>query len=243
MDHPSILLNSSNSVLPTEMSKLNDKVLEANEKKEVTKKGALNKSVDFLPPIVTLENKNKEPKSPKNSHSPGPYQVSTEIAKKDADEKERIFLLGKISAWFESPHLRPKIPQNVHRPNEKTTLSDLRMMHASINSSFLFSQKRQFVDMIYTAASMGSEKIFVDIVKDTTKTGLSTNCLIPGRDIMFGSELDEIAAELPDSYIPSAKLRLAMKMFSVIMEYDVRKKPVISKESEESESSSSNEKQ
>lgn len=189
------------------------------------------KTTTFAPPIVKNEELNKLKKSADKERK----EVIQEI-KKDKDETERTYLFGKLCDYFQSPTLSQKIPDNIKKPTDKTTLAELRMAHAAIQSAFTFAQKKQFVDKMFTLVCYASEKGAVQLLKDNSKVGLADNFLLPAKPVMFDADLEELAADLPNDYIPSAKFRIAMNLIMMAMSYDVRMKPVdISNSDEKSE--------
>lgn len=198
------------------------KITEATTVSALKRSGEKNKNTTFAPPIVK---NNDEYKKMKTSAEKERKEVIQEI-KKDKDEQERDYLFVKITNYFQSPTLSQKIPANVKQPTDKTSLADLRLTYAAIQSAITFTQKKAFVDKVFETVCHATEKGMVTLMKDNTKIGLANNFLLPVKPIMFDADLEELAAELPNDYIPSAKFRIAMNLVMMAMSYDVTKKPV-----------------
>lgn len=200
-----------------ELTRMSEKVGEPE------KKGGLKRSGDksFLPPLNVV--KIQDDKSRKED---GKAQKEfTEGVKKEAEEAERLFLFAKINDYFSAPGLRAKIPPHLKPPTTHASLQEMRQTWAAIKGACTFEQKKMFVDRLFLAACMGIEKGFVDFGKDESKRGLCQNYLFPAKSAMFDSDLEELAAELPNDYIPGPKLRIAMTLFQAVMSYDVKAQP------------------
>jgi len=202
-----------------ELTKLSEKVGEPSEKR-----GGLKRSGDkgFLPKELNVV-KIQDDKGRRDDVKAQKEFVG-EI-KKEAEEQEKIFLFAKICDYFRAPRLRAKIPVHLKEPTAHTSLSELRQIWAVIKSACTFEQKKQFVDRIFLMSCMTIEKGFVEFGKDETKRGLCQNYLMPAKAVMFDDDLEELAAELPNDYVPGPKLRIAMNLLQAVMSYDVRSVP------------------
>lgn len=201
-----------------ELTRLSEKSVEAPGK------SALKRSADkgFLPKELNVVKINEAQKK-EDSKTQKEFQDNI---KKEAEESEKAYLFGKICDYYRAPALRAKIPANLKEPTTHTSLGELRQMWAAIKSACTFDQKKMFVDRIFVMSCMAIEKGFVEFGKDKTKEGLATNYLLPAKGVLFDADLEELAAELPNDYVPGAKVRIAMNLLQAVMSYDVRTIPV-----------------
>lgn len=193
--------------------------------------------------VTNLEKKDKEEKEKKerkeprtvkliapppkeSSSSSATYKKVYEDEKKDKDEKERLALIGKINNYFRDPRLSCKLSPELKPPGEKMSLADARALFAKIQADLFFEAKQQFVDGAFFSVCMGTETLLTSYLKQPEKQGLARKCLIPLKDEYFGQELAEISAEVPNDFIPDAKLRLLCKLLFVVQNYDISKVPV-----------------
>ena len=140
---------------------------------------------------------------------------------KERDEKEREKLMSRIDSIFRTPILRAKLSAEMKPPSEKTSLADLRLLNAKINSQMNHEAKVRMVHQFYDISCNTTEQILTNYMRMEEKAGLGMFLMERKKDLLE-QELAEIAAELPDDYVPGAKTRLLITLISLIQTYDVR---------------------
>jgi hypothetical protein len=139
--------------------------------------------------------------------------------KKEADDDERALLYRKVTEYLRSPYLAPLIPKDIKAPSEKATVAELKGIYASIKGALLGEAKRSFVlNMFDNVVADGGEYFFLNFLQDSSKLGLS-NYLKSNKEL-FQPELEELAIELSDNYIPGPQARIVLKLISFVQGYN-----------------------
>jgi hypothetical protein len=152
---------------------------------------------------------------------------------KEKDERERVYLFNKIRNLLDKEVIRNQLPSDIKTPTEKASLSELRMIDGQIKSTLTAQGKKLMLAKFYDLLCDQTENIFVNFIGDKTKTNLA-EFMKPLKDTAFEQEMAELESEIPDNWIPNAKVRLGAGFLMAVLSYDVRK---ISKMSEADESS------
>lgn len=185
------------------------------------------------------EKKSKEvthipmPPLPKKTNSV-PDKVTQEALKnikKENEEDERAQMFRRVNEYLRSPYLSPLLPKDIKPPSEKSTMAELKSIHASIKGALMGEAKRAFVFNIFDRVAEGGEFFLLNVLHDSSKLGLGN--FVKGNREMFQPELEEIAIELNDNYIPGPQARLALKLMSIVQNFDSRR--VFSKETQQDE--------
>lgn len=177
------------------------------------------------------------PPMPKKTSNPIEKMAMTEAIKsikKEADDDERAILYRKVNEYLRSPYLNPLIPKDIKAPSEKATVTELKGIYASIKGALLGEAKRAYVLTLFdNVVADGGEFFFLNFLKDSTKLGLSDH--LKNNKELFQPELEELAIELSDSYIPGPQARILLKLVSFVQNYNKFKAHAGEKDEEETQ--------
>jgi len=165
------------------------------------------------PPKQTRFNKGTSPKDAKSSKE---KEVPL-----DLDRITKIRLHRIINDYLNSQYLGPKLG-HITAPHESASLDVLNQTIASIKTTIAGETKRLLVNSMFTKGVQGAEEFFVQFLKVESLEGVSG--VIADDMENFQPELEEIAIEMGDDWIPSAKMRLFWKVIDFGMEYSKARK-------------------
>ena len=153
-------------------------------------------------------------------------KIKKEQEKKD-QEKDKAEKIRKITQYAENENLSGFFPENLKERARKIDYKDSHEHISGIYEEFLSclkqNHKKMFVDMMFDQLFCpASEVALVQFANMNHKRGIGTFFAM-NKNHLLQPELDEIMIEMSDSYIPGPWARMAGKLASVIMSYDVTK--------------------
>lgn len=187
---------------------------------------------DKTSPITLKKNSPKEERKPISTHlhpnhipgSTPPKLIQEELIRKEkvAEKKQgidnRAELFRKIHEYFNSVHLKGWIPEGMKPPPDSASFEQLSQMYRSIQSSFKSKAKRQFVDYSLQTVLFSGENLLVSMMKMEEKQNVG-KWIYSQKEELLQPELEEIAIELSDDYIPGPHLRLAGKLMALVNQF------------------------
>jgi len=166
------------------------------------------------PPKVTPAKKKEEAKQ-------------EEKIEQRSKEQERVELYSKITHRFHSKYIAKFIPDDIKPPKATDSLESLQALDRTLVGFMHRASKEIMVERMFEGFLNAGEMGLVAFLKMDHARGLAAKILEDKE--AFQPELEEIAIELSDSYIPSAKMRLLMKVGHMATEYlnrpDIQSRP------------------
>ena len=132
-------------------------------------------------------------------------------------ETERAELYSKITHRFHSKYIAKFIPDDIKPPKATDSLESLQALDKTLVGFMHRASKEIMVQRIFEGFIQGGELGLVQFLKMDHARGLAAKILEDKE--AFQPELEEIAIEMSDSYVPSAKMRLLMKVVHVATEF------------------------
>lgn len=166
------------------------------------------------------------PKSPsKSTSAPSPKQTRFKDQEKEEKEAEEVLaaqLWKKIDSYMESEYLGPALT-NLHPPSRSASYPVVKAFLETINQKLFANYKRAFVNKMFTQGLVLTERAAVLFLQWDHLSGCAAEMLNDPEQ--FQPELEEIAIELSDGWIPSAKTRLMFKVISAFLEIEESRRP------------------
>jgi len=156
------------------------------------------------PPKITAAKKKEETK------------VEEKIEAKSREE-QRAELFSKITHRFHSKYIAKFIPDDIKPPKATDSLESLQALDKTLVGFMHRASKEIMVERMFEGFVNAGEMGLVMFLKMDHARGIS-QAILQDKEA-FQPELEEIAIELSDSYVPSAKMRLLMKVVHVATEY------------------------
>lgn len=174
---------------------------------------------------TTAQNLGK-PQSPSQTKKLEIPKISPTIQKeaikkleKISDDAERSEYYRKIKAYLKNDKLRKHLGECTEPPKKGDSLEALKAQYQEMTSALKESSKRLLVmnsfDNVLRFAEIGA----VQYLHQTEKLGLAA-FMIEKKEELFQPELEELIIELSDDWVPSAKVRLGLKIMQVALAYD-----------------------
>ena len=132
-------------------------------------------------------------------------------------ETERSELFGKITHYHHSKHLAKFIPDDLKPPKATDSLEVLQAHDKALKGFLHRASKEIFVQRGLEAIINFGETGLVEILKLEHWRGISDE-ILSDPDVLQ-PELEELAIELSDSYVPGPKIRLAVKIANIAQEF------------------------
>jgi hypothetical protein len=169
--------------------------------------------VSFVPPTPPPppkpkpgKTKEQEKKEEKNEH--------------DKREKERVGVFRWCVHAHRSKYLSKYIPDDIKEPRSSDSLESLHAHQEMIRGFVNMGSKEAAVENIIKGLVQGGESIAVLGFKMEAYKGFS-NMVMQDTEFLQ-PDLEEMAIELPDDYIPAAKWRVFLKLFMAAQAYAER---------------------
>lgn len=140
-----------------------------------------------------------------------------EKASETQETREKTELFTKITEYFESESFAKFIPSHIKAPRPSDSMETLLAIYESIKTSKNRAAKRLIVENLFDSILQGVELGAVGILHWNHFLGLAED-LKSNRDD-FQPELEELAIEMSNSWVPDAKGRLALKVFRRMKKY------------------------
>lgn len=158
---------------------------------------------------------------------PAPPKISAAKKKEETKQEEKIEqksreverseLYSKITHRFHSKYIAKFIPDDIKPPKATDSLESLQALDKTLVGFMHRASKEIMVQRIFEGFVQGGELGLVQFLKMDHARGLAA-AILEDKEA-FQPELEEIAIELSDSYVPSAKMRLLMKVVHVATEF------------------------
>lgn len=142
---------------------------------------------------------------------------------KEDRETERLRLYKLCTNYLTNP-IFSKYLQNIALPKPNASLEELRAVLEAVKQSKNGRRKRIFVDQLFGTVTKAIETGLVHLAHVPEADGLDEFIHLPPNIEMFDEDLEEISIELPDKYVPSAKIRIAVTMANLVQEFIKLKK-------------------
>lgn len=171
-------------------------------------------AVKFAAPVST-----PTPKPPK------PQPAKTKLHEAQDEEARRQEYLGKLEDYLEKPRMRMIIGENICeeledllRGNQKLmSVEVLQKMHERILRRLRSKCKQVVIDRMFIEGLKGGEFAMVNFLHWDYMIGFSKEAIRNREE--FEPELTELAIELSEGWVPGPKVRLAMKIWGFVQEY------------------------
>jgi hypothetical protein len=158
------------------------------------------------------------PAPPKNK--PGKSKEQEKKEEKSEQEKKNLEhkrLYSRLVHYHRSKHISKYIPGDIKEPRPSDSLESLQAHEELIKGFIHMGSKELVVENMLKGLLGGIEDIAVMGMQMAQYQGL-TEALTSDTDYLQ-PELEEVAIELPDSYVPSPKIRIFLKLFLAAREY------------------------
>jgi len=132
-------------------------------------------------------------------------------------ETEKSELYGKLVHYHHSKHLAKFIPDDLKPPKATDSLEVLQAHDKALKGFLYRASKEIFVKRGLESLLNFGEMGLVDMLKLEHWRGVSD--AIMSDEEALQPELEELAIELSDSYVPGPKLRLALKIANIAQEF------------------------
>lgn len=133
------------------------------------------------------------------------------------ETREKTELFTKITEYFESESFAKFIPSHLKAPRPSDSMETLLALYESIKTARNRSAKRVIVNNLFDSILQGVEIGAVGILHWHHWQGLADDLSANKDD--FQPELEELAIEMSNSWVPDAKSRLALKVLQRMKKY------------------------
>lgn len=179
---------------------------------------AISNAINDSGPKPQLQAPPPQPAPPKITAAKKKEEVrQEEKVEQKSRETERSELYSKITHYFHSKHLAKFIPDDIKPPKSTDSLESLQAIDKTIKGFMHRASKEIFVQRALESFINFGETGLVEILKLEHWRGISDEIL---RDPdVLQPELEELAIELSDNYVPGPKIRLAVKIANIAQEF------------------------
>jgi hypothetical protein len=156
------------------------------------------------PPKITAAKKKEEAKQ-------------EEKVEAKSKEEQRAELYSKITHRFHSKYIAKFIPDDIKPPKATDSLESLQALDKTLVGFIHRASKEIMVERMFEGFLNAGEMGMVQFLHWDHARGLSDE-LLRNKEA-FQPELEEIAIELADSWVPNAKTRLFIKVLNAATEF------------------------
>lgn len=132
-------------------------------------------------------------------------------------EKRRVKLYYKLVHYFRSKYISKYIPDDFKEPRPSDSYESLCALEEAIKGFVHIGSKELIVNNMLKLLCEGGEGMAVGMMKLDQFAGISNHLLDDTEYLQ--PELEEIAIELSDSWVPDAKTRCFLKLCAKGSEY------------------------
>lgn len=176
------------------------------------------------------------PKAPKQPTAAQQKAIDKD-ERKETEDMIRARLRGTIRAYLESRTMGPLLQEHkILLPSERSSVYECEETLASIKRVIKRRYKDGLVKALFHGVAESAEMALVWGLRLDHFKGLAYH-LEHDTISEFEQELEEIAIEMGDDWVPDAKIRLLFKLAQVTLEYSKRGGSHPKRESEEDEDS------
>lgn len=171
--------------------------------------------VSFVPPTPPPPPAKAKPSKSKEQ------EKKEEKGEQEKKEKQRVAVFRWCIHAHRSKYLSKYIPSDIKEPKSSDSLESLSAHQEMIRGFVNMGSKEAAVENILSGLVKGCEKIAVLGFQLEAYRGFSD--AVMGDTEFLQPDLEEMAIEMPDDYIPSAKVRVFLKLFKAAEEFAARK--------------------
>lgn len=177
--------------------------------------GTPSSKVSFVPPTPPPPPAKAKPSKSKEQ------EKKEEKGEQEKKEKQRVGVFRWCIHAHRSKYLSKYIPGDIKEPKSSDSLESLSAHQEMIRGFVNMGAKEAAVENMLKGLVQGCESIAVMGFRMEAYKGFANQVM--GDTEFLQPDLEEMAIEMPDDYIPAAKWRVFLKLFMAAQEFAERK--------------------